>query len=256
MKGVILAAGYGTRLYPLTLDEPKALVQVGDKAILTRICEKIALIRECDEIFIVTNAKFFDVIEEWRRQIAFGFTIQVLNDGTSSNEDRLGAIGDVNLALKKMKSAEDVLLVAGDNLFEFDINDFYCFAKAKFPCISVALYDVKDKRLAKLYGIVSIDRTARIIEFREKPIRPKGTLASTGIYFIPRQKLLKIKEYMKVGIPDVLGNFIKWVTLKEAVYGYVFSEGWFDIGSIESLKEAEKYYTHLHSPGVVTVRPS
>ncbi|MGD9015628.1 MAG: nucleotidyltransferase family protein [Candidatus Omnitrophota bacterium] len=243
MKVLILAAGYGVRLHPLTLNKPKALLEVGSSPILTRICEKIASIKECDGIFIVTNAKFFNAIEAWSKQLTLPFKIQVINDGTTSNEDRLGAIGDMSLALERMKVVDDILLIAGDNLFEFNINHFCHFAQDKSPHISVALYDVKDKTLAKQYGIVSIDSTAKIIEFIEKPQMPKSTLASTGLYFIPRTKVAKVKEYMKIGITqDALGNFIKWIARQEPVYGYVFTEGWFDIGSLEALKKAEEHY--------------
>ncbi len=242
MKALILAAGYGTRLYPLTLDRPKPLIKVGGKPIMERLLSKIENLKDCDEVYIVTNDKFYDLIVNWVRGKEFPFSIKVINDHTTSDDDRLGAIGDINLVLGREKPQDDVLIMAGDNLFEFDISDFVNFAMEK-ERLSIALYDVKDKELAKRYGIVSIDDNNKVSEFYEKPEEPKSTLASTGIYYLPAGKLPLMGEYMRTDlVKDQPGNFVKWVSEKDEVYGFVFDEGWYDIGDKKSLEKADLEY--------------
>ncbi|MEA3489793.1 MAG: nucleotidyltransferase family protein [Candidatus Omnitrophota bacterium] len=242
MKGLILAAGYGTRLYPLTLDRPKLLVKVGGHTILERLLRKFESLESCDEVYIVTNDKFYDMVVKWVRDRSFSIRLKVINDLTGSNEDRLGAVGDINLVLEKEDPRDDVLIVAGDNLFEFDIADFTSFAKEKNR-FSVALYDVKKRKLARKYGVVSVDSELKIDDFQEKPSSPRSTLASTGIYYFPKSKLPLISEYMKTGlVKDAPGNFVKWISENNEVYGYVFTEGWYDIGDKKSLEKADIEY--------------
>lgn len=242
MKGLILAAGYGTRLYPLTLDRPKALVKVGGKTILERLLKKLEKLAFCDEVYIVTNDMFYGMVAKWITGRTFSLGLKVINDMTTSNETRLGAIGDINLAMEKESPKDDVLIMAGDNLFEFELEDFVHFAEKKKK-LCVALYDVKDRNLAQRYGIVSIDHEKKISEFQEKPKDPKSTLASTGIYYLPKNQLSIVTGYMKTGlVKDAPGNFIKWVSEKDSVYGYVFTEGWYDIGDKKSLEKADIEY--------------
>ncbi|NQT32720.1 MAG: nucleotidyltransferase family protein [Candidatus Omnitrophica bacterium] len=245
MKGLILAAGYGTRLYPLTLDRPKPLVKVGGRTILERILRKFEKMDTCDAVYIVTNDKFYDMITSWGRDRSFSVKLDIVNDLTTSNEDRLGAIGDISLVLQKKDPKEDLLIVAGDNLFEFDIADFISFAREKNR-LSVALFDVKNRKLAQRYGIVSIDSSCRINDFQEKPSSPKSTLASTGIYYLPKEKLNMLEEYTKTGLAqDAPGNFVKWASENDDVFGYVFNEGWYDIGDKKSLEKADIEYRKM-----------
>ncbi len=242
MKGLILAAGYGTRLYPLTLDRPKPLVKVGGVTILERLLRKIEGLKSCDKVYVITNAKFNDMLAKWIRDRSFLVEVKVINDMTTSNETRLGAIGDINLVLKTEKLQDDILIVAGDNLFEFNIGDFVAFAKSKGK-FSVALYDVQDKKLAKKYGIVAIGGDNKIVQFQEKPDNPLSTLASTGIYYLPMANIPMVKEYMKTGLAqDAPGNFVKWISDEDEAYGCVFTEGWYDIGDKKSLEKADIEY--------------
>lgn len=242
MKGLILAAGYGTRLYPLTLDRPKPLVKVGGKTILERLLNKLEEVASCDEVYIVTNDKFHGMIVKWVRDRSFNIKITVINDLTTSNEDRLGAIGDINLVFEKEGPVDDILILAGDNLFEFNIMDFVSNAK-KTDKFGVALFDVKDRKLATRYGIVSLNGNNFIEEFQEKPASPKSTLASTGIYYFPKSKLSMLEEYMETNMAkDAPGNFVKWISEKDKVFGYVFTEGWYDIGDKSSLEKADIEY--------------
>jgi glucose-1-phosphate thymidylyltransferase len=242
MKALILAAGYGTRLYPLTIDRPKPLVKVGGKTILERLLRKLEAIDLCDEVYIVTNDKFHGMVEKWMKGKSFSVNVSVINDLTKTNEDRLGAIGDINLVLREKKPEDDVLIVAGDNLFEFSIADFLNKVK-EAEKFGVALYDVKDIKLAQKYGIVALDGESFIRGFQEKPAVPDSTLASTGIYYFPKKKLSMLDEYMGTSMAkDAPGNFVKWLSEKEKVYGYVFEEGWYDIGDKNSLEKADIEY--------------
>ena len=244
MKALILAAGYGTRLYPLTLNKPKALLEVGDKTILGHILDSVFGIEGCDIAYIVSNKKFYNNFCNWVDSQNYKRKIEVLNDGTASNEDRLGAIGDISFALETTGLFDDLLVLGGDNLFEFKLKDFADFALSKRPNASLALYDVKNLEKASLYGIAVLKQeTSEIIDFEEKPEKPKSTLAATAVYFYPKEKLNLIKEYMKGNLTkDAPGNFVKWLKGREPVYGYVFKENWYDIGDKVSLKKADEEY--------------
>lgn len=242
MKGLILAAGYGTRLYPLTLDRPKPLVKVGGQTILERLLRKIEKLDSCDDVYIVTNGKFHEMVENWSKDKDFSVEVRTVNDKTQSNEDRLGAIGDIDLVIEGEELDDDVLIVAGDNLFEFDISDFVRFGKEK-ETFCVALFDVKNTKLAQKYGIVLLDPSGKIDNFEEKPDKPKSTLASTGIYYFPKKKLSLIKDYMETELAkDAPGNFVRWLSENDEVYGFVFTEGWYDIGDKISLEKADIEY--------------
>ncbi|MBF0215495.1 MAG: nucleotidyltransferase family protein [Candidatus Omnitrophica bacterium] len=242
MKGLILAAGYGTRLYPLTLNLPKPLLEVGGKTIMERHLTKLEAVGTCDGVYIVTNSKFAHVISSWSEKHKFRFPVEIVDDGTITNEDRLGAIGDIRLVLDKKAPSSDVLIMAGDNLFEFPLSGFVSFAGKK-GCLTVALYDVKERELAKKYGIVSLGVGEQVTDFQEKPKEPGSTLASTGIYYLPEAKLGFLGKYLSTGnSKDAPGNFVKWMSENDKVYGYVFREGWYDIGDIDSLHKADREY--------------
>ena len=244
MVALILAAGYGTRLYPLTLNKPKALLEVGGKTILDRLVGAIGLIKECKKAFIVTNEKFYENLHKWAVSSRYSFEIEVINDATTSNETRLGAIGDINIVLEKEKINDDLLITGSDNLFDLDLRDFAKFGHKKRPFSSIALFDVGDKELAKKYGICNLDKDNKVIDFQEKPPSPKSTLAATALYYIPKEKVEKIREYMKTNLSkDAPGNLMKWLAKEDRLFGYVTKESWYDIGDKKSLKEADIEFT-------------
>jgi glucose-1-phosphate thymidylyltransferase len=239
MVTIILAAGYGTRLYPLTLDKPKALLPVGGKTILDRLVSKIKLVKSSKEIVIVTNEKFYKNFET-RAKIG---VVEIINDGTKSNETKLGAIGDIGLVLRKKNITEDLLITGSDNLFDLDLREFIKFAEAKRPFSSMALFDVKDKALAKKYGICELDKDCMVTDFQEKPEFPKSTLAATALYYIPGEKVAKISDYMKTDLPkDAPGNLMKWLSKVDKLFGYVLDGMWYDIGDMKSLKKADEEF--------------
>jgi len=249
MKAVILAAGYGTRLYPLTIDKPKALLEVGGKTILERLLEFVFNIEGCDHACIVSNDRFYKPFTEWAQKnsksdLLKGKKLEVLNDMTTSNDNRLGAIGDIKFVMEKKQLNDDLLVMGSDNLFKFSLADFVAYASKNRPHMSLAFYDIKDIKLAHLYGIASMDKNTGIVsDFQEKPKDPKSTLAATAIYYYPKEIKNRFYEYLSSGLSlDAPGNFVKWLISKEKVYGYVFTEKWYDIGDIESLKKADEEY--------------
>lgn len=243
MKAIVLAAGYAVRLQPLTLHTSKSLLVIGKRKIIDRIIDKIASLKEDPDIYIISNARFFGDFKEWRRSSAYGDRVSLVNDGTTTNETRLGAIRDLGLAIREESIDDDLLVVAGDNLFDFELAAFLEFARANADGVSVALRDIGDIGMAKNFGVVKIDEHNRVVDFEEKPAEPKSTLISTGIYYFPKEKLPFIKEYVKMRDKlDAPGNYICWLAGTDKVYGFTFLEDWYDIGNIESYKKADAEY--------------
>ncbi|MBI2654819.1 nucleotidyltransferase family protein [Candidatus Woesearchaeota archaeon] len=241
MHAIILAAGYATRLHPLTKDKPKPLLDVAGRPIIEHIIEKLGQISDVGKIFIVTNDRFERNFTEWLENFDAKKPVEILNDGTSSNDDRLGALGDIHFAISSKEIDDDIIAIAGDNLFELSLTDVHnLFRKRKSNVI--VLHDVKDFELARHYGIVEVSDEL-VVNFEEKPISPKSTLASTGIYFFPKKTIELIKKYIAQGNnPDKTGNFIEWLHKREKVYSYVTDKKWYDIGSLEQLEKANRYY--------------
>ncbi|MCX5685923.1 MAG: nucleotidyltransferase family protein [Candidatus Omnitrophica bacterium] len=244
MTLVILAAGYAVRLQPLTLNTSKSLLTIGGRKILDRIMEKVLSVKEVSSVYIITNARFFENFLAWRKASkAEGQAVSILNDGTLTNETRLGAVQDIAFAIKERSIADDMMVVAGDNLFDFDLNRFVEFAGAHSDGVSVALHDIADIMLAKNFGVVGVDKDNKVIDFEEKPEKPKSTLVSTGIYYFPKDKLSYIREYVKMrNHLDAPGYYIAWLAKRDKIYGFKFTEDWYDIGNIESYKKADAEY--------------
>jgi|TARA_B100002003_G_C14019561_1_gene491710 glucose-1-phosphate thymidylyltransferase len=248
MKAIILAAGYATRLYPLTKDKAKPLLPVGGKPMVEHIIGKIEELGVVDQVYIVTNEKFFEQFVEWEQDFSSSIPVTIINDGTTSNEDRLGAIGDKMLVMDKMKIDDDILDISGDNLFNFSLKEMYDFFLEKKSEI-VGLYDIKDIEAATRFGICAIDEDKKVIDFQEKPDQPPSTLASTGIYMYPKRTVGLFRQYLKDGNkPDAPGFFLEWLHKREDMYGWAFDdedEKWYDIGSLDQYEAANKDYEAL-----------
>jgi len=244
MKCLILCAGYATRLYPLTLDMPKPLMPIAGKPILEHILKKIEELDAIDEIFIVTNSKFFDNFRNWKRGYSGAKPIKILNDRTKTEYDRLGAIGDIDFALKEEKISGEIMVVAGDNLFDFSLRHLHGFFREKTASV-IALYDIRQKSLAAgKYGIVEVDESGKVIGFEEKPESPKTTLVSTACYIFSETDIKELERCIaENNKPDNLGDFINWISKRKPIYGYAFSGRWFDIGNKEQLMEADKEWS-------------
>lgn len=228
MKALILAAGYATRLSPLTDDFPKGLLPVGGRPIVDWIVDNIRRAR-IDDIRLVTNARFAPLFDDWSNGVT------ILDDGTSTNETRLGAIGDIEFA----DLDDDALIVAGDNLFEYELADLVAFGR-KREGSAVAAHDVGSKELAKKYGVIDVDADGRIVDFAEKPEVPASTLVATATYLYTRAHLQLVDTYLAGGNPpDQPGHFVAWLHRREPVYAYRFDGGWYDVGDIGQLLEAD-----------------
>ena len=237
----MLAAGYATRLYPLTKDTPKPLLKVGEKTIIDQILTKLEEIEKVKEVYIVTNDKFYSTFVDWSKNWNYSFKLKIMNDGTLSNEDRLGAVGDIDFVVQQEKIKDDLLVIAGDNLFGFSLSKFADFFKSK-NASAVAFHDLKDKSKVKgKYG-AGILQGSKVIDFEEKPAEPRSSLASTACYFFKRDDLTHVQNLVKTGKVDAPGNLIKYLAEKSEVHGFVFDEHWFDVGTFESLAEAKKVY--------------
>ncbi|MDD5254336.1 MAG: nucleotidyltransferase family protein [Candidatus Nanoarchaeia archaeon] len=230
MKAIILAAGYGTRLKEIAKDLPKALLKLGNKTILDRLMENLKK-TDIKNIVIVTNNKFYQNFNDWKNKNNLNITI--VNDGTNTNEERLGALGDLRLAIKTLNIKEDVLVLGSDNILNFEIKDMLDeFRKEK--SIMVALAKLNNKEELKKMGVVSINKKKDIILFEEKPLEPKSNYASTAVYIYPKEKLNLIEAYLKgKNNPEGPGNLLQYYYNKERIHCFISKEPWFDVGSIE-----------------------
>jgi glucose-1-phosphate thymidylyltransferase len=236
VKALILAAGYATRLQPLTDTIPKQLLPVGGRPMVDWILDKIAE-TSADEVHLVTNARFASDFERW----ADDKDVQIHNDGTTSNDDRLGAIGDIHF----VGLDDDLLVIAGDNLFDYSLADYEAYWRAKDGS-AVAVLDVRDPELAKKYGVVEVDENDRILDFIEKPEHPPTTLCATATYFYHRDHVRLVSTYLDEGNPpDQPGNLVAWLHKREPVYAYRFDGSWYDIGDRQQLLEADNRLRRL-----------
>jgi glucose-1-phosphate thymidylyltransferase len=241
VKAVILAAGYATRLYPLTLDRPKALLPVGGRPMLEHLLERLADVEGLDEIYLVTNSKFAAAFRDWAA--AREADVRIVDDGTSDEESRLGAIGDLDLTMREGAIDDDLLVLAGDNLFSESLAPFADFGREKgAPALGV--YDVGDLEAIRRYNAIELDADDRVVFFEEKPERPRSTLTGIALYFYPRSSLGLVREYLDAGNnPDQPGLFVEWLYPRVPVYAWRVPGRWFDVGSKETLAEADRAFS-------------
>ena len=235
MKALILAAGYATRLRPLTDSLPKMLLPLAERPMLDYLLDRIREVGEIDEIHLVTNAQFASTFRDWAPE-----DVAVHDDGTTSNEDRLGAIGDIAFAIDEGGLAGvDLFVVAGDNLIGYSLRDLVDFWQAKGGS-ALALHEVSDPGLLKNYGVVELDQDDRVIGFQEKPAEPRSNLAATAAYLYRAEHLELLARYFEEGNPlDAPGNFAAWLHTRAPVHGYRASGEWHDIGDLGQLHAAD-----------------
>jgi len=237
VNAVVLAAGYATRLRPLTDDVPKPLLPVGGRPMLDWILDRVRDVDEITGVHVVTNARYAPSFRRWADREG----VAVLDDGTTSNDDRLGAIGDIQFAVDAAGlGGDDLLVIAGDNLFDFSLRDLAAWWRGKGEASALAVYDVRDPELAKQFGVVEVDEHERIVRFVEKPPEPPSTLAATATYLYHRAHVPLVATYLAEGnAPDQPGRLVAWLHTRRPVYGYQFEGEWYDVGSHEQLLEAD-----------------
>jgi glucose-1-phosphate thymidylyltransferase len=246
MNVLILAAGYATRLYPLTLKKAKPLLVIGGKPIIEWLVDNLSGIPDLETIYIVTNNKFAADFQAWaqdyhKRHPEFKF--KVINDGSTSDDDKLGAIGDINFVVTNENLSQSSLLIAaGDNVFTSSVADFAAYAKNTE--VTVAVYDVGDTDAIKKYGNVAVDAEGIITRFEEKPQKPHGTLAAIALYYYSPAILSLLTTYLAAGNnADQPGRFVQWLYTRKPVKTFQVKGQWLDIGSKETLENADRVLT-------------
>lgn len=242
MKVLVLAAGYATRLYPLTENFPKPLLEVNGKSILDYLIEDLDKNDDVNEHIIISNAKFADKFEEWAKNSNYKKPVTVLNDGTTSNETRLGAVRDILFAIEKCNIDEDIFVLAGDNLLDFSLNKFIEFAKDKKTSCVIVNYEEKKEELQKC-GVMLPDENMKILSMEEKPKEPKSNWCVGPFYYYPKDDLKWIKQGIEDGCAvDAPGSFVCYLCEKVPVYAWDMPGERFDIGGFESYEEVKKNY--------------
>ncbi len=245
MKALILAAGYGTRLAAIATNTPKPLLEVGSKPLIEHILDRLFLFEDLNEVLVVTNDKFYGHFQEWAKKFT-GHRVKmtVLNDGTKTNEDRLGSVGDIHFALQQKKINDSLIVVGGDNLFDFDLKAFYAFAKGKpKDSVTIGVYDIHSIPEATKFGVVELGKDGKIISFEEKPEKPKSSLIAMCFYYFTPATVNLVFNYLKESKKaDKAGDYIRWLSEHNNVYAYTFTGTWYDIGSVESYREAQEKF--------------
>jgi glucose-1-phosphate thymidylyltransferase len=249
MNVLILAAGYATRLYPLTRNKAKPLLVVGGKPIIEWLADNLQGIPDLETIYVVTNDKFAADFHAWsqsyqKRHPEFNF--KIVNDGSTSDDDKLGAIGDINFVVTQENlSHTSLLIAAGDNLFTESLADFV--ATAINSEVTVAVYDVGDIEAVKKYGNVAVDAAGIMTRFEEKPQKPQGTLAAIALYYYSPAVLSLLRTYLAAGNnADQPGRFVQWLYTRKPVNTFQIKGRWLDIGSKETLENADKILRAPH----------
>jgi glucose-1-phosphate thymidylyltransferase len=246
MKVLILAAGYATRLYPLTLTQPKPLLPVAGKPMIEHVLDNIAPIGGIDRVYVVTNAKFTDQFQTWSdhyRATKSKLDFTIVNDQSTDDSNKLGAIGDMHLVMTKEKVDDDLIVVAGDNLFSQSLEGFGAVCRQKKAPV-LAVYDVGSLEEIKKFNSISLDAAGKITFFEEKPKTPASTLTGIALYYYPRTVLAMIHQYIaEKNNPDQPGRLVQWMYQRTPVYTWRVPGIWFDIGSKENLEEANRIFS-------------
>ena len=240
MKCLILAAGYATRLYPLTENFPKPLLKVAGKPILDWLIEDLNKTGLIDEYIVVTNHKFAPIFAEWAAQ--HKSPIHIIDDGTSSNETRLGAVRDIALGIHSRNIDEDLLVMAGDNLLTFSLQGFLEYAREKGTTCIMRFYQPDENKLRKC-GVAEVDANDLILSMEEKPANPKSHWCSPPFYYYRKEDLKLVDQGIAEGCgTDAPGSFIAWLCARTPVHAWPMPGDRLDIGNLESYEEAQKQF--------------
>lgn len=240
MKCIILAAGYATRLYPLTKNFPKPLLEVGSKTILNWLIEDMDATGLVDEYIVISNHKFAGIFEQWAEKQPQ--CIRVVDDGTETNETRLGAVRDILYAVNTLHLNDDMLVIAGDNLLSFSLDGFMRFALEKQTTCVMRFYEPELEKLHKR-GVAEIDSTGRILSMEEKPEHPKSHWCIPPFYFYKQADVALLEQGIKEGCgTDAPGSYIAWLSQQVPVHTYEMPGRRYDIGNLESYEEVKRIF--------------
>lgn len=244
MKCIILAAGYATRLYPLTKNFPKPLLNVKGKAILDWLIDDIDALGEVNEYIVVSNQKFYDIFNDWAKSKKQKVT--VLNDLTTSNETRLGAVKDIEFAIEALSINDDLLVIAGDNLLDFSLTKFIVYAKSKGTSCIMRYYEPNIEKLKKT-GVAEVDGTDKVLCLTEKPIEPKSNYACPPFYYYVKDDVKLIKKGIEDGCGvDAPGSFVAWLCTKTTVHAMEMPGKRYDIGNLESYQKVQNEFLGIN----------
>jgi glucose-1-phosphate thymidylyltransferase len=247
ITAVLLAAGYATRLYPLTEHLPKALLPLGSGVILDELMHALAGAPEVTRRILVTNGRFAAQFLEWQRSRRAD--VDVVDDGTLDPGTRLGAIRDLELARARAGAGDDLLVLGTDNLFRWPLAEFIRQARRVAPAPSVALWEAPSREAATQFGVVVRDRASRITAFAEKSARPPSAEVALCVYFFPAAMCGRIRAFLdERGNPDAPGYFIEWLVRHGEVYGIMMPGAWYDIGTREAYEQIVKEW---HPSGAI-----
>lgn len=244
MKCLILAAGYATRLYPLTENFPKPLLKVQDKTILDWVIEDMDTMGVIDEYVVISNHKFTQHFTDWAATRPQKIT--VVDDGTETNETRLGAVRDIQFAIEKLQMDDDLLVIAGDNLLDFSLTRFIRYAMEKQASCTLRYHEPSEKKLLKS-GIVTVDENDRVLRMTEKSPTPETHWVSVAFYWFPRQDANLVGQAISDGCGvDAPGSYLRWLCSRRPVYAMEMPGKRYDIGDLESYEQVQREY-----PGIV-----
>lgn len=238
MKNIVIAAGYATRLGELTRNFPKPLLKIGDSTILGRMLDDIDSIPEIDEHIIITNHKFAPIFEEWKEGLNYTKPVTIVDDGTETNETRLGAVCDLLYAMDKLSVDDDMLVVAADNILFFSFQEFVDFAKAKGTSCIMCHEQPSIEKLQRT-GVVELDENMKVLGMEEKPQVPKSHWAVPPFYIYMKKDLDLVRHSVENGCgKDAPGNLAHYMVENTEMHAWEMSAGRFDIGSLDTYKEA------------------
>lgn len=240
MKCLILAAGYATRLYPLTENFPKPLLDVGGKTILDWLVDDIHTAGLVDEFVVISNHKFAHHFDKWAATKTMKVT--VVDDGTDSNETRLGAVKDIQFAIDQLGLDDDMLVIAGDNVLDFSLTKFLAYAKEKNTSCIMRYYEPEEKKLVKC-GVVEIDENDRIVSMEEKPAQPKSHWCCPPFYYYTKADAKLVAKGIEAGCgTDAPGSYIAWLCTQTPVFAMEMPGKRFDVGNLESYNKIKEEY--------------
>lgn len=243
---LILAAGYATRLYPLTENFPKPLLDVQEKSVLDWLLSDVDSIEGIESYVVISNHKFYNHFLSWKESSSISRPITILDDGSTDNENRLGAVKDILFAIKSFNFNEDLLVLAGDNLLDFSLSGFVSYFKEKQATCIMRHYEPSFERLQRT-GVASIDTDDKVLLMEEKPKVPKSNWAVPPFYIYKKEDLPMIKQAISAGCnTDAPGSFISWLCSQTSMYAYPMPGKRWDIGNLESYDLVKKEYTGFH----------